>query len=268
MYKWVQSRSVHNFGTCKKNAAARCWIPIKKRAWPQNLSEVGTAQRHGNTIYIVTPQSKKIGFSTVEFETFFGTGGSNVKPFRSIFSFGDPNFTCTTLRFYLCFCIINFSAGVSICQQIFWPLIVNYALFGIFRIAKLLTWGVIRWTLPIQTSAQFYATCSETPRVKRKVPEVSIRDWTGSPNNCMPRRPKLSAIDVIWRAIFEGLVLVSGWRFVEKVHHHALGAHTPTNHPAAISQFRRLFSKDTQKYNLLGTCSNPADLWYPHQESE
>jgi len=53
---------VHNFGTCKRNAsvvvvvvslliqlnspaqAVQCRLPNKKRVWPQNLSEVDTAQ--------------------------------------------------------------------------------------------------------------------------------------------------------------------------------------------------------------------------------
>jgi len=40
------SRSVHDFGTCKENAAAQCRLPSLKRVWPQDSSEVGTAQRH------------------------------------------------------------------------------------------------------------------------------------------------------------------------------------------------------------------------------
>ena len=35
---------VHDFGTCKENAAAQCWLLIWKRVWPQNSSEVGTVQ--------------------------------------------------------------------------------------------------------------------------------------------------------------------------------------------------------------------------------
>ena len=46
IYRIVGSRSVHDFGTCKKNAFAQCRLPILKRVWPQDSSEVGTAQRH------------------------------------------------------------------------------------------------------------------------------------------------------------------------------------------------------------------------------
>ena len=41
-----ESRSVHDFGICKENAAAQCRLPILKGVWPQDSSEVGTAQRH------------------------------------------------------------------------------------------------------------------------------------------------------------------------------------------------------------------------------
>jgi len=46
MQKRVRSRSVHNVGTRKNNAAASCRLPIKQHVWTQNLSEIGTAQRH------------------------------------------------------------------------------------------------------------------------------------------------------------------------------------------------------------------------------
>ena len=72
---------------------------MKKCVWPQNLSEVGTAQRHCSKFYNEMPESNKIDLGTVEFETLalFGTGGSNVKPSRSIWSLADPNFTFTML---------------------------------------------------------------------------------------------------------------------------------------------------------------------------
>ena len=48
MQRKVRSRSVHanGFGTCKEDAAAQCQLQILTRVWPQNLSEVGTAQLH------------------------------------------------------------------------------------------------------------------------------------------------------------------------------------------------------------------------------
>ena len=46
MYRRARSMSVHNFGACKKNDAARWRLPIKKRAWPQNLSEFANVRRH------------------------------------------------------------------------------------------------------------------------------------------------------------------------------------------------------------------------------
>jgi len=46
MWRKVWSRSVHNFGTCKKNAAARRRLLIKQRVCTQNLSEVASEQPH------------------------------------------------------------------------------------------------------------------------------------------------------------------------------------------------------------------------------
>jgi len=46
MWRRVGSMSVHHFCTCKENAAAQCRLPILKRVWPQDSSEVGTAHRH------------------------------------------------------------------------------------------------------------------------------------------------------------------------------------------------------------------------------
>ena len=42
----VGSRSVHNFGTCKKNNAVWWRLLIQKRVWLQNSSEFAKAQRH------------------------------------------------------------------------------------------------------------------------------------------------------------------------------------------------------------------------------
>jgi len=36
MYRMVGSRSVHDFRTCKENAAAQCRLPIFQRVWPQD----------------------------------------------------------------------------------------------------------------------------------------------------------------------------------------------------------------------------------------
>jgi len=38
MHGRIRSRSVHNFGIRKKNAAAQCHLPIKKRVWPKILA--------------------------------------------------------------------------------------------------------------------------------------------------------------------------------------------------------------------------------------
>ena len=46
MWRIVGSRSVHDFGSCKENAAAQCRLPIFKRVWPQDSSEFATTQRH------------------------------------------------------------------------------------------------------------------------------------------------------------------------------------------------------------------------------
>jgi len=43
-----------------------------------------------------------------------------------------------------------------------------------------------------------------------RVPRLSIRDCTGRPNNYVPRRSKMSAIDVIAKTICERLVLDPG----------------------------------------------------------
>jgi len=43
-----------------------------------------------------------------------------------------------------------------------------------------------------------------------RVLEVSLRKCAGSPNNCVPRRSELSAIDVTAKAIYERSKLVPG----------------------------------------------------------
>ena len=66
---------------------------------------------------------------------------------------------------------------------------------------------------------------------------LPIRDCAGSLNNCVPRRPELSATDVAAKTIFECLYLVSCWETIGKICHHALGAHTPGVHVSDISRF-------------------------------
>jgi len=44
-------------------------------------------------------------------------------------------------------------------------------------------------------------------------------------------------MDVTAKAIYERLVLVSGWQIGDKIYFIALGAHTATAHPAVISPF-------------------------------
>ena len=50
----------------------------------------------------------------------------------------------------------------------------------------------------------------ESRRAGARVLGLPIRDCAGRFNNCVPRRPKLSAIDITGRAIFERLYLVPG----------------------------------------------------------
>jgi len=70
------------------------------------------------------------------------------------------------------------------------------------------------------------------------VPGLPIQDDAGGHNNCLPSRFKMSAILVTAKAMFERLYdLVPGLVPICALCHHALGAHTPTAHAPAISQF-------------------------------
>ena len=71
-----------------------------------------------------------------------------------------------------------------------------------------------------------------------RVPGLPIRDCVASPNNRGPRWPKLSAIDVTVKTIFERLYLVSGLTPIYAPSQLSLCPHTPTAHSAAISRFQ------------------------------
>jgi len=79
---------------------------------------------------------------------------------------------------------------------------------------------------------------SEPHAFRTWVPGLPIRDDAGGHNNCLPtRRCKMSAMLVTAKAMFERLYLVPGLVPICALCHHALGAHTPTAHAPAISQF-------------------------------
>ena len=74
-------------------------------------------------------------------------------------------------------------------------------------------------------------------------PGLPVRDCAGSPNNPASRCPKLSAIDVTAKAIFEHFVFGSRTAPICALYHHSLCIHTPTAHSAAISRFSAFSSK-------------------------
>jgi len=52
MCRRIGSRSVHEFGTCKENAAAQCRLPTNFSAKHVFETEVGTAQPHSLTEFM------------------------------------------------------------------------------------------------------------------------------------------------------------------------------------------------------------------------
>ena len=82
----------------------------------------------------------------------------------------------------------------------------------------------------------------KTKLMSAMVPGHPITDCTVSPNNCVPRRPKLSTIDVTAKAIFfERVYLVSRTVPICALCDRSLCTHTPTTHCASISRLSCLF---------------------------
>jgi len=98
------------------------------------------------------------------------------------------------------------------------------------------------------------------------VPRVSIRDCAGSPNNRAVRCPKLSAIRVTAKTIFERLVLFPGTRHFAPF---VTMPCAPTPLPFTLQLFLgfpvfsiKFFPRGVpQKCDLLGTCGNLELIW-------
>jgi len=94
---------------------------------------------------------------------------------------------------------------------------------------------------------------------------LPIRECADRLNNCVPRCPKLSAINETGKANLSVCILC--WRIDGKICHHAIGAHTPTAHSATISRFlcnipKNFFSTIYMHYALF--MSHLAESWSGH----
>jgi len=87
-----------------------------------------------------------------------------------------------------------------------------------------------------------------------RVPEASLKDNAGSPNNLGPRCPKLTAVDVTAQAFCERLVLVPGLRGVAYFFTVPSASTLLLLTLQLLTDFSVFFSKSG---------SNLVNLWYP-----
>ena len=86
------------------------------------------------------------------------------------------------------------------------------------------------------------------------MPEASLKDNAGSPNNLGPRCPKLTAVDVTAKAFCERLVLVPGLRGVAYLFTVPSVSTLLLITLQLLTDFSVFFSKSG---------SNLVNLWYP-----
>jgi len=95
---------------------------------------------------------------------------------------------------------------------------------------------------------------------------ITIRNCAGSPNNCVPRRSKVSATDVTAKTICELSVLVLAWRSVAKF---TCMPSAPTPPPLNLELFLDLPVFSFKLFpDLLGTCGNLAHFQIPPRHSQ
>jgi len=104
-----------------------------------------------------------------------------------------------------------------------------------------------------------------THTVPVRVPELPIRDCAGSFNSCVPRRSKVSAMDVTAKTIFESLYLVLGLAPICALSQLSECSHTPPTPGQLFLDFCAIFFP---AWPLIfcqhDSPSNLADSRYPH----
>ena len=80
------SLTAHDFGTCKENAAARCRLPILKRAWPQDSCDLGPVQPHSSYTYRSNAQTCIRFSSTFWYWEHMANSYGKIKCQRSAFA--------------------------------------------------------------------------------------------------------------------------------------------------------------------------------------